>query len=317
MLESPKLLIILPCYNEEAALDGSWKKLSPYFQSLVSEGFISKASKICFVDDGSKDKTWEILSQMALNHDTVRSLKLSRNFGHQGALLAGLSAYADEFDCYVTIDADLQDDIHAIGKMVEAYSNGSHVVYGVREDRSEDSFFKRATAEGFYRVMSRLGVKTIFNHADFRLISRQVLTEFLKFPERNLFLRGMFPLVGYPSSAVYYKRFKREAGETKYPLRKMLSFAWNGISSFSTTPIRAILVAGVITFLLSAVFVLWSLFAWVQGHAVPGWTSTVVTMAFFSGLQMISLGLIGEYVGKIYLEVKQRPLFIIEKKEGI
>jgi len=312
----PNLAIILPCYNEEPALDGSWARLGPYFQKLISEGLISDASRVCFVDDGSKDLTWNKIDALCKRESRVMGVKLARNFGHQGALLAGLTSLQGSFDCYVTIDADLQDDIHAIGEMVSAFSKGSDIVYGVREDRSEDSFFKRFTAEAFYKIMARLGVKTIFNHADFRLISERVLDEFLKFPERNLFLRGMFPLVGFPSTAVYYKRLKREAGETKYPLSKMLAFAWNGITAFSTTPIRAVLVAGVATLGIAIIFVLWSLFAYFRGHVVPGWTSTLLTIAFFSSLQMISLGLIGEYVGKIYVEVKQRPLFIIDKKLG-
>lgn len=313
----PKVAIILPCYNEEEALDGSWKKLKPYFQGLIEEEKISPSSRVCFVDDGSRDKTWSIIDAISSQEARVVGVKLSRNFGHQGALLGGLSSLNGQFDCYVTIDADLQDDIHAIGKMVEAFGQGSQIVYGVREDRSQDSFFKRVTAEGFYKVMAKLGVKTIYNHADFRLISQRVLEELLKFPEKNLFLRSMFPLIGFPTSAVYYKRLKREAGVTKYPLRKMLSFAWNGVSSFSTKPIRWVLVLGVWTFILSMLFILWSLFNWTQGHVVPGWTSTVLPIALFSALQMISLGVIGEYVGKIYIETKQRPLYIVEKISGL
>jgi len=313
-MEAPKLLIVLPCYNEELALVLSWNRLKPYFELLMSEGKIAQASRVCFVDDGSRDKTWTVIDGICKSETHVLGVKLARNFGHQGALLAGLGAHHNQYDCYVTIDADLQDDINAIGKMVEAFGNGSDVVYGVREDRSEDSFFKRVTAEGFYRVMSWMGVKTIFNHADFRLISNRVLDQLIKCPERNLFLRSMFPLIGFPSSSVFYKRLKREAGETKYPLSKMLSFAWNGITSFSTTPIRAVLAMGVATFLLSLLIIAWIMFAWLRGTVVPGWTSTVIPIALFSGLQMISLGLIGEYIGKIYLEVKQRPLYIIEKK---
>lgn len=312
----PKIAIILPCYNEEAALEGSWKKLGPYFQGLIDAEQIAPSSRVCFVDDGSRDQTWQVIDTLCNREVRVLGVKLSRNFGHQGALLGGLASLNGQFDCYITIDADLQDDIQAIGKMVEAYGNGSHVVYGVREDRSQDSLFKRITAEGFYRIMASLGVKTVFNHADFRLISQRVLEELLNFPEKNLFLRSMFPLIGFPSSAVYYKRFKREAGETKYPLRKMLSFAWNGVSSFSTKPIRAVLTLGVVTFVLSMLFIAWTLIAYFQGHVVPGWTSTVLPIALFSALQMISLGVIGEYVGKIYVEAKQRPLFIVEKISG-
>lgn len=312
-MSQPRLAVILPCYNEAAALPGSWNRLKPYFEGLLTSAKIDPASRICFVDDGSRDGTWATIDSICALEPHVLGVKLSRNFGHQGALLAGLSTLQGQYDCYVTIDADLQDDIQAIGKMVDAFVQGSDVVYGVRDDRSEDSFFKRVTAEGFYRLMAALGVQTIFNHADFRLISQRVLVELLRFPEKNLFLRSMFPLIGFPSSAVNYKRFKREAGETKYPLSKMLSFAWNGVSAFSTKPIRAILFLGVGTFVLSMLFIFWSLFNWTQGHVVPGWTSTVLPIALFSALQMISLGVIGEYVGKIYVETKQRPLFIVEK----
>jgi glycosyltransferase involved in cell wall biosynthesis len=312
-MSQPRLAIILPCYNEAEALPGSWNRLKPYFAELILSKRIDSASRICFVDDGSHDSTWSTIEGLCALEKQVQGIKLSRNFGHQGALLAGLSTLQGQYDCYVTIDADLQDDIQAIGKMVDAFVQGSDVVYGVREDRSEDSFFKRVTAEGFYRVMAALGVKTIFNHADFRLISQRVLVELLRYPEKNLFLRSMFPLIGFPSSAVNYKRVKREAGETKYPLRKMLSFAWNGVSAFSTKPIRAVLFLGVWTFILSMVFIVWSLFNWTQGHVVPGWTSTVLPIALFSALQMISLGVIGEYIGKIYVETKQRPLFIVEQ----
>ena len=313
-MEAPKLLIVLPCYNEEPALALSWARLKPYFAQLIADKRVAASSRVCFVDDGSRDKTWSVIADICAQESVVLGVKLARNFGHQGALLAGLGSHHGQYDCYVTIDADLQDDIQAIGHMVDAFVKGSDVVYGVREDRSEDSFFKRVTAEGFYRVMARLGVKTIFNHADFRLISERVLTELLKLPERNLFLRSMFPLIGFPSSSVFYKRLKREAGETKYPLSKMLAFAWNGITSFSTTPIRMVLAMGAITFALSLLFIAWIMVTWLRGTVVPGWASTVIPIALFSGLQMISLGLIGEYVGKIYLEVKQRPLYIIEKK---
>lgn len=315
-MKCPKLVIILPCYNEQEALEGSWKRLSPYFLGLIDSGTIAPTSRVCFVDDGSRDSTWQQIDAICNRETRVLGIKLSRNFGHQGALLGGLHSLQGQFDCYVTIDADLQDDIQAIGKMVDAFVLGSDVVYGVREDRSQDSFFKRITAEGFYRVMAAMGVKTVFNHADFRLISQRVLEELLRFPEKNLFLRSMFPLIGFPSSAVYYKRQKRQAGETKYPLRKMLSFAWNGVSSFSTKPIRAVLTLGLTTFLLSMAFIGWTLVAYFQGHVVPGWTSTVLPIALFSALQMISLGVIGEYIGKIYVETKQRPLFIVEKMSG-
>ena len=312
----PRLAIILPCFNEETSLDGSWVRIAPFFQGLITAGIIHDSSRVCFVDDGSQDLTWSRIEGMCRNDVHVIGVKLSRNFGHQGALLGGLTSLQGSFDCYITIDVDLQDDLNAIREMVDAYCKGAHIVYGVREDRSEDSFFKRFTAEAFYRIMTGLGVKTIFNHADFRLISEHVLLEFMKFPERNLFLRGMFPLVGFPSSVVYYKHFKRESGDTKYPLSKMLTFAWNGITAFSTTPIRAVLMAGIITLCIACAFVAYSFYSYFKGQVVPGWTSTLLTIAFFSALQMISLGVIGEYIGKIYIEVKRRPLFIVEKKLG-
>jgi glycosyltransferase involved in cell wall biosynthesis len=307
-----KLLLVVPCYNEQEILEKTYNTLSMYFTELKERNAITADSKICFVNDGSRDSTWIIIDSICKRDSTIIGLKLSRNFGHQAALVAGLLHHKNQFDCYVSIDADLQDDLRAIDGMLEKYNEGSKIVYGVRNDRSTDSFFKRFTAETFYKLMQRMGVPTVYNHADFRLIDNQVLNEFSNFGETNLFIRGIIPMIGFQSDKVYYKRLEREAGESKYPLRKMLIFAWNGITSFSTVPMKLVLWFGVFNFVFAMGITAWVLVCKLFGLTVQGWTSIVLPMTFFSGSNMIAIGLIGEYVGKIYEEVKSRPRYIIE-----
>ena len=307
-----KLLLVVPCYNEQEILEKTYSTLSMYFTELKERNAITADSKICFVNDGSRDSTWIIIDSICKRDSTIIGLKLSRNFGHQAALVAGLLHHKNQFDCYVSIDADLQDDLRAIDGMLEKYNEGSKIVYGVRNDRSTDSFFKRFTAETFYKLMQRMGVPTVYNHADFRLIDNQVLNEFSNFGETNLFIRGIMPMIGFQSDKVYYKRLEREAGESKYPLRKMLIFAWNGITSFSTVPMKLVLWFGIFNFVFAMGITVWVLVCKLFGFTVQGWTSIVLPMTFFSGSNMIAIGLIGEYVGKIYEEVKSRPRYIIE-----
>lgn len=307
-----KLLLVVPCYNEQEILEKTYSTLSMYFSELKERNAITADSKICFVNDGSRDSTWIIIDSICKRDENIIGLKLSRNFGHQAALVAGLLHHKNQFDCYVSIDADLQDDLRAIDRMLEKYNEGSKIVYGVRNDRSTDSFFKRFTAETFYKLMQRMGVPTVYNHADFRLIDNQVLNEFSNFGETNLFIRGIIPMIGFQSDKVYYKRLEREAGESKYPLRKMLIFAWNGITSFSTVPMKLVLWFGIFNFVFAMGITAWVLVCKLFGFTVQGWTSIVLPMTFFSGSNMIAIGLIGEYVGKIYEEVKARPRYIIE-----
>lgn len=308
------LCIIIPCYNEEEILQWSYQSLKNKLVQLMQEKIISDKSQICFVNDGSKDKTWNIIESICENDNYISGIKLSRNFGHQAALIAGLSSKANSFDCYITIDADLQDDIDAIDEMVLKFTEGNEIVYGVRNDRSKDSSFKRNTAYMFYRLMSALSVETIYNHADFRLIGNKVLNELLNFKEINLFLRSIFPIIGYKSTKVFYKRHDRIAGTTKYPLSKMLAFAWEGVTSFSSKPLRIGLYVGIITFFFTIAITFWALLVYWQGKALPGWVSTVIPVALLGGIQMISIGVLGEYIGKIYIEIKRRPRFIIEKE---
>lgn len=308
-----RLLLVIPCYNEEAILHLTYSKLSIYYNSLKQQGLISEDSRICFVNDGSRDKTWNIIEELCSKDPNIIGVGLSRNFGHQSAIMAGLEKNIDHFDCFITIDADLQDDINAIASMIQKHREGAMVVYGVRGDRSSDSWFKRVTAESFYVLMQKMGVPVVFNHADFRLMDRRVLQELGNFKEINMFLRGIVPLVGFRNDKVFYNRLEREAGETKYPLSKMLLFAWNGITSFSTFPMRLVLYFGVFNFVIAMAIVAYILFSYLVGYTVPGWTSTMLPLTFFSGSNMMALGLIGEYIGKIYEEVKGRPRYIIEK----
>jgi len=308
-----RLLLVVPCYNEEAILNLTYSTLKTYYAGIKERGLIAADSKICFVNDGSRDKTWDIIEDLCRQDDTIIGVKLSRNFGHQSAIMAGLEKHIDNFDCFITIDADLQDDINAITSMIEKHREGAMVVYGVRGDRSSDSWFKRFSAEGFYVLMQKMGVPVVFNHADFRLMDRRVLQELGNFREINMFLRGIVPLVGFRNDKVIYNRLERVAGETKYPLSKMLLFAWNGITSFSTFPMRLVLYFGFFNFMVAMVIVAYIFFSFLIGHTVPGWTSTMLPLTFFSGSNMMALGLIGEYIGKIYEEVKGRPRYIIEK----
>lgn len=310
------LLLVVPCYNEQEVLESTNSQLIEYLDKLIIDGTVSNKSKICYVNDGSRDNTWQLIEDLSLQNSKILGVKLSKNYGHQNALLAGLYEYKDQFDAYITIDADLQDDINAIGEMVKKHEQGAAVVYGVRSDRTKDSFFKRYTAESFYKIMQNLGVPVVFNHADFRLIDNRVLTELEKFNEVNIFLRGIIPTIGFNSEKVFYKRNEREAGETKYPFKKMVLFAWNGITTFSTVPMRLVLYFGIINFLIAIGIGLYVLLSHYLDFTVSGWTSIVLPMAFFSGSNMIAIGLIGEYIGKIYEEVKARPRYIIEKTAG-
>lgn len=307
------MLLVIPCYNEEAILRYTYDTLKQYYDDCKGKGLISPDSKICFVNDGSRDRTWEIIDEISQADPTIIGIKLSRNFGHQSAILAGLEHHVDEYDCFITLDADLQDDIHAMTAMIEKHREGAQIVYGVRNDRTADSWFKRATAESFYVLMQKMGVPVVFNHADFRLMDRRVLQELGNFREINLFLRGIVPLVGFKSDKVFYKRMERLAGETKYPVSKMLLFAWNGITSFSTFPMRLVLYFGFFNFLVAMSIIGYIIITYLFGLTVPGWTSTLLPLTFFSGFNMMALGLIGEYIGKIYEEVKGRPRYIIEK----
>jgi len=299
-----KLSIVLPCYNEEEVLLETSSRMLSLLLSLTEKQKISKESLIYFVDDGSKDNTWRIIEELASKNANIKGIKLSRNRGHQNALLAGL--FTAEGDALVSIDADLQDDVEAIEQMVDEYNSGSEIVYGVREERKTDTAFKRITAEGFYKVMHLMGVDIVFNH--------NVVEHLKEYKEVNLFLRAMVPLVGFKSSNVYYERAERFAGESKYPLKKMLSFAWDGITSFSIMPLRFITATGFILFIVTILMT-----AWILGtklftdNAIPGWASTVLPIYFIGGVQVLSIGIVGEYIGKIYMETKERPRFIIEK----
>ena len=307
-----RLALVVPCYNEEAVMKISSEALRGVLQDLIEKQKIAADSFVLFVDDGSKDKTWELIEEEHRLHSNVKGLKLAGNVGHQFALTAGLITAKDHSDVTVSIDADLQDDVNVIEEMIDKFHAGNDIVYGVRNDRSSDSFFKRFTAQGFYKMMAVMGVKTVYNHADFRLMSKRALEQFAKYRESNLFLRGMMPLIGYQTDCVYYERKERVAGESKYPLKKMLALAFNGISSFSVKPISLITALGGIIIcmcFLAAVYALWSYFT---GHVTAGWTSLILSIWFLGGVQLVSIGLIGQYIGKIYIEVKQRPRYNIE-----
>lgn len=310
--QAARLNIVVPCYNEEDVLPETARRLESLLRRLVAEGRVDAGSTVVFVDDGSRDGTWRMIEEMAARDRFVGGIKLSRNRGHQNALLAGL--FTVDGDVVVSVDADLQDDIEVITAMLEEYQRGADVVYGVRDDRSSDSFFKRVTAKGFYRVMAALGVETVYNHADFRLMSRRALEAAKEFREVNLFLRGIVPLIGFRSAVVHYARSERFAGVSKYPLRKMLSLAWNAITSFSVVPLRLITMIGFMVFSFSIAMVGWTL--WIRffsEQAVPGWASTLIPIYFLGGIQILSIGILGEYLGKVYQETKARPRYIIEK----
>lgn len=304
--------MVIPCYNEEEVLHETAKQLKVKYEQLISSGMISPESRIVFVNDGSRDKTWQIICELhEAEPQFFSGINLARNSGHQNAVLAGLMTVKDICDMAISMDADLQDDINAIDAMVEKYLEGNQVVYGVRSARKTDTFFKKFTAEGFYKFMKIMGADVVYNHADFRLMSSRVLQELSGYREVNLFLRGLVPLIGFQSCNVYYERHERFAGESKYPLKKMLSFAINGITSFSTKPLKLITTMGFIMSIISVLAMLWTIVVKFMGKSELGWSSTVCSIWFIGGLQLLALGIIGEYVGKIYAEVKQRPRYIV------
>ena len=309
-----KLGIVVPCYNEEEVIETTTKELLKIINNLIEKEKISKDSFILYVNDGSKDKTWELIKKEHINNPTqIKCIKLARNVGHQFALIAGLNIVKEMCDISISIDADLQDDIMVIEDMVDQYHNGFDIVYGVRKDRKADTFFKRTTAQSFYKIMNALGVKTIHNHADFRLMSKRALDELSKYKESNLYLRGIVPLIGYNTTSVYYSRKERFAGTSKYPLKKMLALALNGITSFSIKPITLVFELGIISILIAIIMAIYSLNAYFQGEVVSGWTSLILSIWFLGGLQLMAIGLIGQYIGKIYMEVKDRPRYNIEE----
>ncbi len=307
------LYLVIPCYNEQEVLPETSKRLHEKYAQLVRDEKINTKSRIVFVDDGSKDRTWEMIEELHQENDIFSGVKLSRNRGHQNALLAGLSSVVGKADAYISMDADLQDDINAIDGFLEELSKGSEVVYGVRSARKKDTFFKRFTAEFFYKMMNHLGAEVVFNHADYRLLSNRALEGLLEFKEVNLFLRGIVPMVGYKSSKVYYERNERFAGESKYPLKKMIAFATQGITSLSIKPIRMIISLGFVTFLISLIMLVYFLIRHFTGNTEIGWTSLIVSIWALGGLQLLAIGVIGEYIGKVYLETKNRPRFIVDK----
>ena len=308
------LYLVIPCYNEEEVLSETTKRLNDKMNNLITNKIISKKSKVMYVNDGSKDSTWELIKTINKENKLFTGITLSRNRGHQNALLGGLMTAKKYADVVISLDADLQDDINAIDEMLEKYYSGCDIVYGVRSSRKKDSIFKKVTALGFYKFMKVLGVDCVYNHADYRLTSKRVLDEFENFKEVNLFLRGMFPLVGYKSDIVYYERGERFAGESKYPLKKMLNFAWDGITSFSVKPLRLICTIGFIILFISIGIMIYSLVRYLSGNTVDGWTFLSISIWFIGGLQMISVGIIGEYIGKMYNETKQRPRYFIEEE---
>ena len=306
------LLIVVPCYNEEAVLPETNHRLSALIQRLEKEERIAEGH-ILYVDDGSRDRTWALVESFASEGFPVRGLKLAHNVGHQHALWAGLEYAASHADIAISIDADLQDDVEVIPQMVDYYHQGIDIVYGVRKERRTDTFFKKHTALAFYRLMKEMGGEIVYNHADFRLMSRRTLQALMQYPERNLFLRGMVCSLGFPSAMVYYDRQKRIAGESKYPFKKMLSFAIDGITSFSVRPLRYIVLIGLLMILITLVAIIYGIISYAKGDTIPGWTSLLVSTWFIGGVVITSVGIIGEYVGKIYTEVKRRPLYLVEQ----
>lgn len=307
------IYLVIPCYNEEEALPETALQLNNKMNALISSGKIDENSRILLVDDGSKDKTWELIEKLSAENKLFSGIKLSRNRGHQNALLAGLMYAKDRSDAAISMDADLQDDINAVDKMIDEFSDGVDIVYGVRSSREKDSFFKRATAQGFYKFMNALGVDSVYNHADYRLMSRRALEGLAEFKEVNLFLRGIVPLIGYRFSYVYYERGERLAGESKYPLKKMLALAMEGITSFSVKPIRLITMLGFLILLVCLLAFIYIFISFFCGNAVSGWTSLMFSIWGLGGIQLLAVGVIGEYVGKVYFEVKNRPKYIIEQ----
>lgn len=307
------LYLVIPCYNEEEVLPETTRQLTEKMNDLMARGLIARDSKIVYVNDGSKDSTWHLIERYHQENPLVNGVDLSRNRGHQNALLAGLMTVKDEADVVISLDADLQDDIHAIDRFLEKYYDGCEVVYGVRSTRQTDTWFKRHSAQAFYKLMKFFGVDIVYNHADYRLMSRRVLHELAQYGEVNLFLRGLVPLVGFPSGVVEYERRERFAGTSKYPLKKMLSFALDGVTSFSIKPIRFITGLGLLIFVISILMLLYFLIVHWTGHTVAGWTSIMVSVWAIGGLQLLAIGVIGEYIGKTYLETKRRPRYIVKQ----
>ena len=313
-MKNTKLIIVVPCYNEEEVLQETTRQLSTVLSGMEQEGKITEG-KLLYVDDGSRDATWHIIEQLSTENPRVMGLKLAHNVGHQQALWAGLEWAANApFDAIVSIDADLQDDVQAIVEMTERFNEGTDIVYGVRKERKTDTFFKKHTAQAFYKLMQTMGGDVVYNHADFRLMSKRALQALVAHPERNLFLRGIVRSLGYPSDYVYYDRHERFAGESKYPLSKMLNFAIDGITSFSVKPLRLITTFGLLFMFVAIVIIGYALYEHLIGHTIVGWTSLLVSMWFIGGAILTAIGIIGEYIGKIYKEVKRRPRYFIEKQ---
>ena len=307
------LYIVVPCYNEEEVLPETARRLGDKLKSLMNAGRISPRSRVLFVNDGSRDGTWQVISRLHREDPLLCGVDLSRNRGHQNALLAGLMTAKDKADMVISMDADLQDDVDAVDAMVDKYLAGADIVYGVRSSRKTDTFFKRTTAEAFYRMMDLLGAETVFNHADYRLMSRRALEGLSQFKEVNLFLRGIVPMIGYPTDTVEYERGERFAGESKYPLKKMLAFALEGVTSLSVRPLRMITGLGFLVFFVSLVMIAYNVVRWATGNTVAGWASLACSVWFIGGLILLSLGVIGEYLGKLYLESKGRPRYLIRE----
>lgn len=307
-----RLAIVVPCYNEEEMIPLTTKELTGVLSDLITKQKIAQDSYILYVDDGSKDSTWELIRKFHEEEKKVFGLKLAGNVGHQNALTAGMLNAMEHADIMISIDADLQDDTAVMEEMVDKFHEGKDIVYGVRNDRKKDSFFKRTTAQMFYKVMAAFGVKTVYNHADYRLMSKRALQEFSKYQEINLYLRGVMPLIGYETDCVYYERKERVAGESKYPLKKMLALAWNGITSFSVKPIDFITALGGFLIFLCVIAAVYALVSYCNGHTVPGWTSLILSIWFLGGMQLVAIGMIGQYIGKIYIEVKHRPRYNVE-----
>ncbi len=310
-----RLGVVIPCFNEEEVLTETKNRLERLLGEMIEEKEVLEDSFICFVDDGSRDKTWELIEEFAKESKIFRGIKLSRNFGHQNALIAGLMQLKDEADALISMDADLQDDILVVKEFVKKYKEGYDIVYGVREDRSRDTKFKRWTAELFYKFQAFMGIESISNHADYRLLSRRALDALAKFKEVNLFIRGVVPLIGFKSCSVYYSRGERFAGESKYPLKKMLFFALDGITSFSVVPLRIITVLGFFIFIFSLMIIIWILMErYIFGSTIQGWSSIMVSIYLMGGIQLMSLGIIGEYIGRIFQQSKDRPRYIIDRE---
>ena len=312
-MKKPVLYIVIPCYNEEEVLEETTRRITAIIERMVKEDLVSGESRMLPVDDGSRDRTWEIIERLHAANPLVGGVKLAANSGHQNALLAGLFTACEKADIMVSIDADLQDDVEVIPEMVRKYLEGNDVVYGVRKSRATDTWFKRTTALGFYKFMRTLGVKSVYNHADYRLMSRRAVRQLSNYRERNLFLRGLVPLVGYKSDKVYYDRAKRFAGESKYPLKKMLNFAIDGITSFSIQPLRLLFHTGLLFILISFCIFIWVLYKYFTGDVVTGWSSLILSIWFVGGTVLTGLGITGEYIGKMYMEVKDRPRYNIEE----